>query len=255
MLKRTLTSAAVAAALAFAAAPASAEFMDFKVDETSVPGVPVDAPIFTADKLNGGYEELVSITGANSFAAQAFATFTSFRANEATSTVESFAGAPNSVGGYSLYAVFSATGTFVGSSFTGVTGAFTLYIDPDKNTTATLTDGIVAPTLAGTGDDYEIASTSSLVNGTGSLSGPPGAFDFIFKDFELTDAGKLYFVHPNPFYIRTQVNGDIDQFSTTSPFFVTGDVSAVFVPEPGTLALAGLALGAMGFVTRRRRAA
>lgn len=251
MLKM-FSTVAVAAATSLVSLPAAAEFMDFQVSEGSVPGTPDNT--FWADKLNGGYTEMVSLTSATTFSAQAYATFGQYMANEATVDVDSFVSTPDAAGGYRLYALFNATGTFSGTSFTGVTGQFTLYIDPDRNTTFSLTDGIVAPTLGGDGEDYEIGSTSTLVNGSGDLGGVPAAFDFIFTNFTLTDEGKAYFTSPSPFYIQTRVNGDIDADPALgNPFQVTGDVSAVFVPEPGTLALAGLALGAMGLVSRRRR--
>ncbi|GAA4404753.1 hypothetical protein GCM10023089_10980 [Quisquiliibacterium transsilvanicum] len=251
MLKRTLTSAAVAAAFAFAAAPASAEFMDFQVAEGSVPGNAVNT--FTADKLNGGFAEYVTLTSATTFTASAYATFNAFYKNEGANLV-----APvqiNALGGYQLYALFSAQGTYAGANFTGATGAFTLYIDPDQDTTLSFDAGYNAVRGGTTTDDYEVAFTTDLTSGSGDLTAAPGAYDFKFTNFTLTPEGAAYFFDPSPFYINVQVNGDNDQFSGTNPIFVTGDVSAVFVPEPGTLALAGLALGAMGFVSRRRRAA
>ena len=255
MFKRTLTSAAVAAALAFAAAPASAEFMDFQVNEGSVPGNVANT--FTADKLNGGFTEWVQLTPTDAtsgtFTASAYANFGQFFSNDGQTLVSPTQ--LNSIGGYGLYALFSATGTYSGGTFTGVTGAFTLYIDPDQNTTLGFDAGLNATAGGILGDDYQIASTTTLTAGVGQLNAAPGAYDFRFTDFTLTAAGSQYFFDPVPFYINVQVNGDNDAFTGTNPILVTGDVSAVFIPEPGTLALAGLALGAMGFVTRRRRAA
>ena len=259
MLKM-LSTVAVAAATSFVSLPAAAEFMDFEVTEGSVPGNVANT--FWADKLNGNYAEMVSITGANTFSAQAYANFGQFAKNEGSTIVTPVQ--LNGLNGYGLYALFNATGTFAGTSFTGGTGAFYLYIDPNQDTTFALTNGLVAPTVGGNADDYLIAWTTTLTSGSGNLGGPPGAFDFKFTDFQLTtgdqsafwagnQAGDQYFTSPSPFYFQTQVNGDIDQFQGTNPISVTGDVSAVFVPEPGTLALAGLALGAMGLVSRRRR--
>lgn len=250
MLKRTLTSAAVAAAFAFAAAPASAEFMDFQVNEGSIPGA--EANTFTADKINGAFTEWVTLTptgvDSGTFSATAVGNFGQFLSNEGTTNLLGLRLNQD----YQLYALFSATGTYSGLNFTGVTGQFTLYIDQDLDTTWDTSTGVVTN---GNGTDIEIASSATLTSGTGSLTAAPGAYDFKFTNFTLTAAGEDYFFDPSPFYIDVQVNGDNDVFTGSNPIKVTGDVSAVFIPEPGTLALAGLALGAMGFVTRRRRAA
>jgi hypothetical protein len=153
-----------------------------------------------------------------------------------------------------MYAVFSSSGQVdpINNTFTGVSGEFMLYIDPEQDTTATLTTGSVPPLLAGTADDYLIAFASEATSLVG-IVGDPGAFDFVWEDFELTAAGMEYFIEPTPFYMDVTVDGDFDEFPIApGDIFLTGDVSAVFVPEPASIALFGAGLAGLGFRLRRK---
>lgn len=259
--------AMAAAGLVSASLPASAVgiFQEFTVSEGSIPGS--DSNIFVADKGNGGYNEVLTVNPGFTFDTAAYANFGQFFKNDGANLAD-----PNQLNGfgsngYGLYAIFYSSGFTTPTGFKGISGSFSLYIDPDQNTDLTL--GATGGSLIGVADntdDYLVASSSSPIYLTG-LVGTPGAFDFLFKDFVLTNtdqtllaagnqSGATYFIAPAPFHVVVRVNGDFDAFPTVpnpgTYSDITGDVSFVFpVPEPSVLALTGLGLLGLG-VSRRR---
>jgi opacity protein-like surface antigen len=250
-MKSVLAGAVLA--LASSAALSAGVFQEFTVEEGSVAGQVANTIV--ADKLTGGYSELLTINADFTFDTSAFATFEGFLANDGTPP-----GIPAQLGsfnGYNMYALFYSSGQVTGAnSFTGNTGSFELYIDPNQDSTfafgATGADSIVVTDVSN--DDYLIANASSLFFAVG-IPGNPGAFELRFNDFALTTEGESYFTAPNPFHMVVTVDGDFDEFPITpGNIRVTGDVSAVFeVPEPGSLALVGLALAGLGFSARRKQ--
>ncbi|WP_218354290.1 flocculation-associated PEP-CTERM protein PepA [Alteromonas lipotrueiana] len=248
-LKTLVKSLALTAGIA-ASFSSQADFLDFQIDET-----PYGGEVITADKLNGGYTEVINFDDAGNFTATAFASMNQLFGNDGTANSSQI----NSVIGanYNLYATFTATGTVMtpgamgsNSSLTAESGSFSLFLDADQDTVA---NDVASLDLSNTADDMLLGSSENLAQNVGLLYGFGGVFDFMFRDFELTADGDTYFVSPTPFYMSVRVDGDFDTIPLEGEQTVTGDVSAVFeVPEPSTIAIMSLGLLGLGATSRRK---
>jgi hypothetical protein len=163
MLTKTLLASAVAVVCAFSANVASAQttvFPNFTVDPLGA------AANFSADKMTGNYVEIANFNTDGTFTANLYWKAAAFVANDGTNQLNSSTTGLGS--DYGIYALYSANGTFTRSgtrtdfTFTQGTGALSLWLDANNNTTYTAGTTVANFITAKTSDEADLTKGRTI---------------------------------------------------------------------------------------------
>jgi hypothetical protein len=265
--RKALLSAGVAFTLGvFATSASAALFNPFTVDPDGAGGL---AP-FVADKITGNYVEVITFTPTSpttgTFDLSIKWEAGQFVTNQGTTPLPAFQTGLGST--YALFALFQGSGTFTtaggGADFSlNPGGSLQLYrtaVPPAVTFTQPLTGA--NPWTFSSPNPSSLLATGSATFGAGELDpslptcgagGGQGINCGSFGQsttFNLTPAGSNFFTLPVPFYNLSFQSGQFNNFQVAGTQVINGSLDAVFqTPEPGTMALLGLAL--LGFGLRR----
>jgi hypothetical protein len=271
--RKYLIAMASAAAFGCGSAVAAPIYPVFSVDPTVLGAA---GPEFDANKIVGNYNEALQINPDGTFRVAIRWLAGQYSLENSPPPSTDIPALQSGLGvNYSMYAYFDATG----SISTNMAGDTIFTLDPGgalslfkTSTVIGLTFNFDSTAFAWEASDLSdtvaanLLGSGNAVEGEGSVKAGGqcgtglgidcGSFGQT-SSFALTALGSTYFTSPVPFYSLTFASGQFNDVfvASTDLQFTNGSVDVVFgsVPEPGSALLVGLALTAVGLVTRRRR--
>jgi hypothetical protein len=269
--KKKLAIAVAGGMLAISGAATAAGV--FTIDPTSINGTGTQ---FDADFVTGASSARIQrVDSTNDYTASGWIQFGSFKLGG--SVISTDITKLDSTTGYGLYATFTQTFTCPSALAVGVTCdvstiSLNVYADPGFLDTFKLATLAADPTVTDVGsNDILLATANVVIAGTAGINSLGGAFENVNTNFILTTAGSNYFIKPVPFFNVAFSNFNNSStgllcntfVSAANPCPGTPSIVAVndenggttfertAIPEPGTLALIGLGVLALGFMRKR----